>query len=321
VAALEALALNPVVIPSDCASHAAVSAEALRLAQAANDDWLFCEDDIVPHPRFHEALGLAARGKQVTYLYLHETLGMNLWYPAELQAAIAAREPITPSRVRLRDASGLCNAQCVYIPARAARQMMPTALLEWNRSFDIYLEQFLRDSANRRTDEYGGSVANRGRFLFEIVDGVTAAIGSDRVGVRLSPAGTAYCPPDSDSQALYDFVVGVLDNEHLAYLHLREADANSPDGPNAVTDVGARYRTVYHGTLLVNTGYDRATGNAAVADGTADLVAFGVPWISNPDLVQRFRRREALAEADRNTFYQGGARGYVDYPFLHAEAA
>jgi len=183
------------------------------------------------------------------------------------------------------------------------------------------IEQFLRDSANRRTDEYGGSVANRGRFLFEIVDGVTAAIGSDRVGVRLSPAGTAYCPPDSDSQALYDFVVGVLDNEHLAYLHLREADANSPDGPNAVTDVGARYRTVYHGTLLVNTGYDRATGNAAVADGTADLVAFGVPWISNPDLVQRFRRREALAEADRNTFYQGGARGYVDYPFLHAEAA
>ena len=146
MAALEALALNPVVIPSDCASHAAVSAEALRLAQAANDDWLFCEDDIVPHPRFHEALGLAARGKQVTYLYLHETLGMNLWYPAELQAAIAAREPITPSRVRLRDASGLCNAQCVYIPARAVRQMMPTALLEWNRSFDIYLEQFLRDT-------------------------------------------------------------------------------------------------------------------------------------------------------------------------------
>jgi len=183
------------------------------------------------------------------------------------------------------------------------------------------IEQFLRDSSNRRRDEYGGSVANRGRFLFEIVDRVSAAIGSDRVGVRLSPGGTAYCPPDSDTQALYDFVIGVLDNERLAYLHLREADAEVADTPNMVTNVSEHYRTVYHGTLMANTGYDREKGNAAIADGIADVVAYGVPWIANPDLVSCFRKRAALARADRDTFYQGGARGYVDYPRLCAEAA
>lgn len=183
------------------------------------------------------------------------------------------------------------------------------------------VEQFLRDSANRRSDEYGGSVANRARFLFEIVDEVSAAIGSDKVGVRLSPGGAAYCPPDSDTRTLYDFVIGVLDNEHLAYLHLREADDAVAGVANMVANVGEHYRTVYRGTLILNTGYDRERANAAVAAGRADLVAFGVPWIANPDLVERFRAGAPLAAADRSTFYQGGARGYVDYPALHREAA
>lgn len=183
------------------------------------------------------------------------------------------------------------------------------------------IEQFLRDSANRRRDEYGGSVANRARFLFDIVGGVTAAIGSGKVGVRLSPAGTAYCPPDSDTHSLYDFVVGVLDNERLAYLHLREAGEDVAGVANMVTNVSEHYRTVYHGTLIANTGYDRDKGNAVIAAGHADLVAFGVPWIANPDLIERFRTGSALAEADRATFYQGGARGYVDYRPRQAEAA
>lgn len=183
------------------------------------------------------------------------------------------------------------------------------------------IEQFLRDSANHRSDEYGGGVANRARFLFEIVDGVSAAIGSGRVGVRLSPGGMAYCPPDSDTQSLYDFVIGVLDNERLAYLHLREADPVAAKAANMVADVSARYRTVYHGILIANTGYDRDRGNAAIAAGTVDLVAYGVPWIANPDLVERFRTGASLAVADRDTFYQGGARGYVDYPTRCAEAA
>lgn len=183
------------------------------------------------------------------------------------------------------------------------------------------IEQFLRDSANRRNDRYGGSIANRARFLFEIVRGVATEIGSDRVGVRLSPAGTVYCPPDSDMRALYDFVIGVLDNERLAYLHLREAEADAPGIPGMLKDVTRHYRTVYRGTLIANTGYDRDSGNAAIAAGHADLVAYGTAYIANPDLVERFRTDARIAKPARETFYSGGAHGYLDYPSLQARAA
>ena len=183
------------------------------------------------------------------------------------------------------------------------------------------IEQFLRDSTNKRTDEYGGNVPNRARFLFEIIDGIVDAIGADRVGVRLSPTNTWNVPADSDTRALYDFVIGALSSYELAYLHLREAQGDLSAIPNMVQNVSAHYRTVYRGTLITNTGYDRETGNAVIARGDADLVAYGVPFIANPDLVERFRDNAPLAQADQNTFYQGGARGYTDYPPLQAEAA
>lgn len=183
------------------------------------------------------------------------------------------------------------------------------------------IEQFLRDSTNRRSDEYGGSIANRARFLFEIVEGISDAIGSERVGVRLSPANTWNVPPDSDTRALYDFVIGALSSYHLAYLHLREAQGDLSAIPNMVQNVTAHYRTVYRGTLITNTGYDQAKGNAVIVRGEADLVAYGVPFIANPDLVERFRLNAPLAQADQSTFYQGGAKGYTDYPPLQSEAA
>lgn len=183
------------------------------------------------------------------------------------------------------------------------------------------IEQFLRDGSNKRSDEYGGVIPNRARFLFEIVDGIVDAIGNNRVGLRLSPANTWNVPADSDTRALYDFVIGALSSYELAYLHLREAAGDLSDIPNMVQNMSAHYRTVYRGTLITNTGYDREKGNAVIARGDADLVAYGVPFISNPDLVERFRTAAALAQADQNTFYQGGARGYIDYPFLQAEAA
>ncbi|MGH8293826.1 MAG: alkene reductase [Gammaproteobacteria bacterium] len=183
------------------------------------------------------------------------------------------------------------------------------------------VEQFLRDSSNHRHDEYGGSIPNRARFLFEIVDGIVDAIGADRLGVRLSPANTFDVPADSDTRALYDFVIGALSSYKLAYLHLREAQGDLSAIPNMVQDVTAHYRTVYRGTLITNTGYNRERGNAVIARGEADLVAYGLPFISNPDLVERFRTHAPLAQADKNAFYQGGARGYTDYPPLRAEAA
>ena len=183
------------------------------------------------------------------------------------------------------------------------------------------IEQFLRDGSNKRSDEYGGDIPGRARFLFEIVDGIADAIGADRVGVRLSPANTWNVPADSDTRALYDFVIGALSSYELAYLHLREAQGDLSAIPNMVQDVTAHYRTVYHGTLITNTGYDQERGNAVISKGDADLVAYGVPFIANPDLPERFHVNAPLAQADQNTFYQGGARGYTDYPFMQAEAA
>ncbi|MDN5881238.1 MAG: alkene reductase [Nitrosospira sp.] len=183
------------------------------------------------------------------------------------------------------------------------------------------IEQFLRGSSNRRTDRYGGSIANRGRFLFEIVEGVTQVVGSNKIGVRLSPANVSNNSADNDTAELYDFVVGVLDGLGLGYLHFLDAPGNAPAARYFPDGVTAHYRTVYRGTLITNNGYDRERGNAAIAAGNADLIAFGKPFISNPDLPERFRLGLLPIEADPATFYQGGPRGYVDYPFLQAQAA
>ena len=182
------------------------------------------------------------------------------------------------------------------------------------------IQQFLRDSSNQRADEYGGSIENRARFLFEVVEAVVKAVGAGKTGVRLSPTNTYNNPADSDSQALYDYVIAGLNGYGLAYLHLRDA-AGPVSGGNQVADVTGHYRGIYKGTLITNTGYDRDKGNAAVASGRADLVAYGVPFIANPDLVERFRRDAELAQADPATFYTPGTKGYTDYPSLAAAAA
>lgn len=182
-------------------------------------------------------------------------------------------------------------------------------------SHGFLIEQFLRDSSNRRDDRYGGGVPDRARFLFEIVEGLSRAIGSERVGVRLSPANTAGIPADSDTPALYDFVVGVLDDRALAYLHLLEAPSGNPALTSGTAEtLSARYRTMYHGTLIANNGYARESGNAAIARGAVDLVSFGRLFVANPDLVHRFRLRQEPAEVERGTLYRGGAAGCIDYP-------
>ena len=235
---------------------------------------------------------------------------------------------------KLYTASGLQNT----VPARALKTHEIKAIVQdfvkaaenaMRAGFDgveihgangYLIEQFLRDSVNHRSDEYGGSVENRARLLFDIVGEVSDAIGSDKVAVRLSPAGTGYVPADSDTRSLYDFVIGALSSFDLAYLHLRAAASDVTDIQNMVPNVIEHYRGVYEGTLIANTGYDRDSGNQAIADGNADLIAYGIPFISNPDLVERFRLKAPLAQADRNTFYTGGKRGYIDYGFLKAAA-
>ena len=206
--------------------------------------------------------------------------------------------------------------------AQAAKNAIAAGLdgVEIHGANGYLIEQFLRDGTNRRTDQYGGSVTNRARFLFEVTEAVIAAVGADRVGVRLSPANTWNVPADSDTRGLYDSVIGTLSGYDLAYLHLREAQGDVSAIPNMVANVTEHYRRVYRGTLMTNTGFDRERANEVIRKGHADLVAFGTLFIGNPDLPERFRRGAPLNQADPQTFYQGGSKGFIDYPLLSSVA-
>ena len=182
------------------------------------------------------------------------------------------------------------------------------------------LDQFLKTGSNQRTDAYGGSVENRARLLLEVVAAVVGAIGGGRTGIRLSPVTPANDVIDADPQTLFTHVVQQLAPHGLAYVHVIEGATGGPrelaDRPFDYAALKAAYRAAGgKAAWMVNNGYDLALANQAVADG-ADVVAFGRPFISNPDLVQRLRVGGPFNEPDRNTFYGGGAKGYTDYPTL-----
>ena len=180
------------------------------------------------------------------------------------------------------------------------------------------IQQFLCDGANQRDDRYGGSIENRVRFLREVVAAIVDVFGPQRVGVRLSPHASGDGIGDSDPAALFGHAASVLDAFGVAYIHLVEAASpglrqSPPPGAAPLMPV---VRGAYSGALIVNGGYDRDSGNAIIASGAADCVAFATPFIANPDLVERYRRGAALNEPDLSTYYSGGAKGYTDYPSL-----
>jgi N-ethylmaleimide reductase len=183
------------------------------------------------------------------------------------------------------------------------------------------IDQFLRSGSNHRTDDYGGSIENRARFLFEVVDAVAAAAGAGRTGIRLSPVTPANDSSDPDPQPLFEHVVRGLASRGLAYIHVIEGatggarDFQQGDKPFDY----ASFKSVYRnsggtGAWLVNNGYDKQLAEAAIAEGSADLVAFGKLFIANPDLVRRLRQGHELNSVDTATFYGGGPKGYTDYP-------
>ena len=176
------------------------------------------------------------------------------------------------------------------------------------------IDQFLRDGANHREDAYGGSIENRTRFLFEVVKAVADEIGAGRVGVRLSPVTPAGDLRDSDPQPLFERAVERLDTLGIAYIHVIEG-ATGGDRNVAPFDYPALRRR-FSGAWIVNNGYDRAMALDAVASKRADAVAFGVPYLANPDLVVRLEQDAPLNTPDSDTFYGGGAKGYTDYPTL-----
>lgn len=179
------------------------------------------------------------------------------------------------------------------------------------------IDQFLRNGCNQRTDEYGGSMENRARFLLEVTTAVVDVLGGDRVGLRLSPTGQFNDMSDRDPVALFTYVCEQLNTFNLSYLHILEPLPNVGH-PLAIEGVRVSpyLRKAFKGVFMVNGGYDRTTGEEAIASGEADLIAYGVPFIANPDLVERFRIGADLNTPDQSTFYTSGAKGYTDYPSL-----
>jgi N-ethylmaleimide reductase len=182
------------------------------------------------------------------------------------------------------------------------------------------VDQFLRDGTNHRTDEYGGSLENRTRFLVEVVEAVAGVWGADRVGVRVSPTGAFNSMSDSDPMATFSHAAQALDRFGLAYLHVVEPVSGPIMAPGAPA-VAPAIRQRFHGPLILNGGYDLAAADAAIAAGTADLVSFGQLFLANPDLPERFAERAPLNAPDYATFYTGGEKGYIDYSVRAAVAA
>jgi N-ethylmaleimide reductase len=183
-------------------------------------------------------------------------------------------------------------------------------------------DQFLEDGTNLRDDEYGGPPQNRIRFVLEILEAVTGVWGADRVGIHISPGNPFNSVHDSDPGKLFTALVKDIAPLGLAYLHVSEIDLADPGdhkGANynaALNEITTGLRGLFPGPYITNGGYDGVSAAAVLSGGNADLVAFGRPYISNPDLPERLQKNAPLNDFDPDTLYGGGEKGYTDYPFL-----
>lgn len=200
----------------------------------------------------------------------------------------------------------------------------------WEAGFDgveihgsngYLLHQFFNGTSNKRTDAYGGSIENRARILFEIIDAIKEVIPENRIGLRMNPSlhGAFGMELDAETIPTFDYIVNKLNDYKLSYLHLSEPFTDVSDVPYAEPHIAKHYRPIYKGTLIINGDFDHEKGNAVIEAGDADLVAYGKLFISNPDLPERFAEHAPLAEWDQDTFYTPGEKGYTDYPAYHQE--
>lgn len=203
---------------------------------------------------------------------------------------------------------------------QAARNAMAAGMdgVEIHASNGYLLHQFFNRTSNIRTDEYGGSIENRARILFEVIDEVRNHVPENRIGVRLNPSlhGTFGMTLDEETIPTFDYIVERLNDYNLAYLHLSEPFTDVTNVPGAEPNIAKHYRPIYKGTLIINSNFDQGKGNQVIEEGQADLVAYGKLFISNPDLVERFADNAKLNEWDQDTFYTPGPKGYTDYPML-----
>ncbi len=258
---------------------------------------------------------------------------VQLWHPgrAAHSSLNAGVQPIssTDRAIKSSRISTPQGEQDYETPRRLGREEIPGIVEAFRRAaqrardagFDgaqihgahgYIIDQFLRDGANDRTDDYGGSLENRARLLLDIVDATASVLGADRISVRISPLVPFNDMVDSDPEALVEYVARELDRRKIAFLELRHNDFRDP----AEQRLAQIARRESHGPLFVNGGYDQASAQAAVASGSVDAVVFGKAYLSNPDLVERFRVGAQLNPVDFGKLYTPGPAGYTDYPSL-----
>jgi N-ethylmaleimide reductase len=219
---------------------------------------------------------------------------------------------VTPRALEIDEIPGVVQT---YADATRRAQAAGFDGVEIHAANGYLIDQFIRDCSNHRTDAYGGSIPNRLRFLQEVTEAVVSAWSADRVGVRLSPTNPFNDMVDSNPVATFSAAAELLNGYGLAYLHVLEAlPGHFLAGEGEF--VTPYLRKVFDGPLMVNGGYGRETGAEAIAQGEADLIAYGVPFIANPDLPERFRHNAPLNSPDPATFYAPGPEGYTDYPAL-----
>lgn len=225
------------------------------------------------------------------------------------------KETVTAQKMTLEDIKST-----IQDFKNAAKNAMEAGFdgVEIHSSNGYLFHQFFNGTSNFRTDEYGGSIENKSRILFDVIDAIKEVMPENRIGLRLNPSlnGVFGMTMDEDTIPTFDYIINKLNAYDLAYLHLSEPFTDVSDFPFAEQNIAKRYRPIYKGTLVINSGFDQEKGNEIIEEGFADAVAFGKPFISNPDLPERFALRTPLTDWDESTFYTPGEKGYTDYPSL-----
>jgi 2,4-dienoyl-CoA reductase-like NADH-dependent reductase (Old Yellow Enzyme family) len=270
--------------------------------------------------------------KLVTHA-VHEAGGrilLQLWHVGRISdpSYLSGPLPVAPSAIAAQGHPSLLQPIRPYVTPRALqREEIPGVALAYRlgaenaqrAGFDgveihgYLLDQFLQDSTNRRTDDYGGSVENRARLMLEVTDAVVSVWGANRVGMHLAPRGDVYSMGDSNPAATFGYVAEQLGRRGLAFIAARESV-----GPGRL---GPELKRRFGGIYIANEGFSLETANQALAAGEADAVAFGKLFIANPDLPKRFALGLALNTPDPSTFYGSGPRGYTDYPAIDDNVA
>ena len=238
-------------------------------------------------------------------------------------------EPLAPSAVRAQGQNYTDEGMKEFVtPREITRQEIALTVRDFARAagnaiaagFDgvelhaasgYIVQQFLSTNANLRSDEYGGSIENRARFLFEVLDAMISEVGSERVGVKFSPRIAFNDIEETDADAMYPYILEQLNNRRLAYVHISDSTGEGWH---------AKLRPVYQGAYFAGAGFTKDSGEALLAEGLADAIVYGTKILANPDLPERFRRSAPLNQPDSATFYAPGEHGYIDYPTLEETA-